>query len=201
MTAARAALVDDRAADESRELDLPGGRHMIVRPMDRTDARGLGLLYAALSLDDRYHRFFSAYRPSADVLEHMAEVGEHGGWGCVAALVDARGHEEIVGEATFSMLPDGNGELGITVARDWRGWLGPYLLDRLVAAAACRGVPNIEADVLTDNRAMLRLLRARHCVTLSRSDPAILRVGIAAAQPVQAPKRASGYGAAARRAR
>ena len=46
-----------------------------------------------------------------------------------------------MGEANYELLPDGDGELGMAVARDWRGWLGAYLLDTLVDAAAARACP------------------------------------------------------------
>ncbi len=176
----------------TRTVNLPDGRMMSVRPMRRDDAVGLGRLYEALSLDDRYLRFFSAYQPSRDVLDHMATVGDKHGCGLVAVLTDAAGQEEIVGEASFTPLPDGNGELGITVASAWRGWLGPYLLDTLVEAAAERGVPNLEADIMFENTKMLALMRARGCVTLAHPDPSILRVAIGAAAPVRARNKAEG---------
>jgi hypothetical protein len=64
------------------------------------------------------------------------------------------------------MLANGNGEFAMVVAKDWRGWLGPYLLDVVVELAAQNGVPNLEAEVLAVNAAMLALLRARGCVFL-----------------------------------
>lgn len=56
------------------------------------------------------------------------------------------GGARIVGEASYELLPNGAGELAITVAADQRGWIGPYLLDAMVEAAAAGGVPNVEAD-------------------------------------------------------
>jgi hypothetical protein len=86
------------------------------------------------------------------------------------------------------MLPDGNGEFALTVAAGWRGWLGPYLLDAIVTAAAARGVPNLEADVLYENTRMLTLLASRGYVTL-RGQSAEVRVAIGAAQPAVARQR------------
>ncbi|MGZ4737054.1 MAG: N-acetyltransferase family protein [Acidimicrobiia bacterium] len=165
---------------------------MSVRPMRRDDAESLGRLYQTLSFDDRYHRFFSAYEPSPDVLDHMAAVGDEHGCGFVAVLTDADGRDELVGEASFTPLPNGNGELAITVASGWRGWLGPYLLDTLVEAAAERGVPNLEADIMYENTKMLALMRARGCVGIEHADPSILRVAIGAAEPVMASRRKGG---------
>jgi hypothetical protein len=64
------------------------------------------------------------------------------------------------------MLENGNGEFAMVVAKDWRGWLGPYLLDVVVDLASQHGVPNLEAEVLAINTRMLALLRARGCVFL-----------------------------------
>lgn len=174
--------------DTRRVLTLPDGSRMCIRRMRRDDADGLGHLYEALSLDDRYHRFFSAYQPSAGALDHMAAVGDDHGCGFVAVLIDTAGKEEIVGETSYTMLPDGNGELGITVASAWRGWLGPYLLDTLVEAAAARDVPNLEADIMFENTKMLALMRARGCVMLEHPDPSVLRVAIGAAAPAPTKK-------------
>ena len=44
--------------------------------------------------------------------------------------------DRLVAEAGYALLPDGNGEFALTVAAGWRGWLGPYLLDAIVTAAA-----------------------------------------------------------------
>ena len=40
----------------------------------------------------------------------------------------------LVGEAGYTLLSDGDGELAITVDPEWRGWLGSWLLDALVDA-------------------------------------------------------------------
>jgi hypothetical protein len=91
-----------------------------------------------------------------------------GGYGVVATVgADTAGADagRIVGEANYVPLANGDGELGMVVAADQRGWLGPYMLDALVDAAA-HGVPNLEAAVLVTNRSMLTLVRSRGYATL-----------------------------------
>jgi hypothetical protein len=91
--------------------------------------------------------------------------------------------ERIVGEASYELLGDGDGELGITVDRRARGWLGPWLLDALIRQARERGVKNIQAEVLLSNRQMLALLHSRGFVTLERYfSPATVRVAVGAAE-------------------
>ena len=158
-------------------VPLPGSRVLSIRSMQATDSSGLVALYAGLNEDDLYCRFFTAHAPPEQFVETMARVEERGGFGMVAITEEADGTSHLVGEATCQPLPNGDGELGITVAEQARGWLGPYLLDTLLQEAAARGVPNVEADVLLLNRRMLSLLRSRGFATIEHSEqPTIARV-------------------------
>jgi len=160
-----------------RRVMLPGARTLSIRPMTPSDAEGLVALYSGLNDEDVYRRFFSGHAPPETFVEKMTHVAERGGFGLIAVMEDKDGEREIVGEATYDLLPNGDAELGITVAKKARGWLGPYLLDALVEAAAARGVPNLEADVLVTNGRMLAMLRARGYAVVEH-DPAIVRVAI-----------------------
>jgi hypothetical protein len=108
------------------------------------------------------------------MLERWATVAERGGSRLVAVLDSGR----IVGEAGYELLDDGDGDLDITVAKDARGWVGPYLLDALVDLAAERGVPDLEADVLLGNRQMLALARSRGYVVLGHEEPGVVRLAM-----------------------
>jgi RimJ/RimL family protein N-acetyltransferase len=159
-------------------LELPSGS-IVVRPVRPDDAEGLSQLYASLSVEDRHLRFFSVYEPTTEVIRRWTEIDKTGGFGLVAQLDDD--DHRIVGHASYALLPDGDGDFAITIAPDWRGWLGPFLLDALATAAARRGVPNLEADVLLENRRMLSLLRARGYAVLDGGDWTVLRVLVATA--------------------
>ncbi len=159
---------------------LSDRRTLIVRTVTRADVDGLDALFEGLSNEDRYYRFFGFSHPGRAFLEQMTRAGEEGGHRLVAIV---SGQEDrLVAEAGYAVLPDGNGEFAITVAAGWRGWLGPYLLDALVAAAAARGVPNLQADILLENAQMLALVSNRGYVRLDR-EPSQVRVAIDAAQP------------------
>jgi RimJ/RimL family protein N-acetyltransferase len=164
-----------------RRVDLPDGRALVVRPAQPTDVDGLELLYAALSSDDLHLRFFSVYHPPRDFFDRMAAAADEGGCCLVAAVDDPV--PRIVGEAEYFLLPNGNGELAITVAPDWRGWLGPYLLDALLEAAAAHGVPNLEAEVLVENRRMQAVLRRRGYATVDASDLSEVRLTVGTTGP------------------
>lgn len=149
---------------------------LVVRPVEPGDVDGLLGLYDRLSAEDRYRRFFSGFRPDRPFVE--AEVARASGSGFELVVVTADG--EVVAAAGWSALPDGDGELAITVDRRWRGWLGPYLLDALLRAAAARGIRNLQADVLVLNRPMLALVRSRGFVTMSHPDSSVVRIAIGA---------------------
>jgi hypothetical protein len=174
-------------------VSLSGGRALTTRTVTRPDIEGLDALFEGLSDEDRYRRFFGFSHPGRRFLEQMTQAGEEGGYRLVAVVSGAE--DKIVAEAGYAMLPDGNGEFALTVAAGWRGWLGPYLLDALVAAAAARGVPNLQADILLENAQMLALVAGRGYVTLGRESCQV-RVAIDAAQPC--PGRRSGGSAPGR---
>jgi hypothetical protein len=162
--------------DRSHVIALSHGRTLTVRTARPEDLEGVRALYAGLSLDDRYHRFFSGAGTPAGYVEAWVHLPERGGVTLVAVV--STDTDRIVGEAGYALLGDGDGEFGITIAADWRGGLGPYLLDVLIEEAAARGVPNLQAEILTDNRAMLGLVWERGYAMLDHTDLASVRVTI-----------------------
>jgi hypothetical protein len=173
-----------------RAVTFPDGRTLTVRPIVGTDVDGLAGLYEGLTSDDLYYRFFSLYHPPRSFYERQAHLDESGGCGLVATV---SGEDRILGDAAYVRLPDGGGEFALTVAPDWRGWLGPYLLDALVEVAAAHGLPNLQADVLYTNHRMMALLQHRGYVLVGNDDHSALRVAIATtdSMPVWEHRRAS----------
>jgi hypothetical protein len=150
---------------------------MTIRPIGPGDADALEALWASLPPDDRRRRFFTAATPPRSVVERWVRVGQHGGYAVVAlvdrapdAYVRTNPPPELVGDAGYVPLPDGSGELAVTVAPSWRGWLGPFLLDAVLTAAAARGIRSLQALVLRENRPMLAIARARGWATLNDDD-------------------------------
>lgn len=167
-----------------RVISLSGGRTLTVRTVTAADVEGLDALFEGLSDDDRYSRFFGMSHPGRKFLEQMTRAEEEGGFRLVAIVSGAA--DRLVAEAGYAILPDGNGDFAVTVASDWRGWLGPYLLHAVVAAAAARGVPNLQADILITNIQSFAMVSSRGYVTLHRGGSEV-RVAIAAAQPCRSP--------------
>lgn len=173
------------AADGVRDtVRLSDGRVLTVRTVTDADVEGMDALFEGLSDEDRYYRFFGLSHPARRFLEHMARAEDEGGYRLVAVVSGPENN--LVAEAGYAILPDGNGEFALTVASGWRGWLGPYLLDALIAVAAARGVPNLQADILISNIRMLALVSNRGYVTLEREGSQV-RIAIDAGQPHPSP--------------
>ncbi len=150
------------------------GRLLTIRPAGPEDVDGLLALYRGLDVDDRHRRFFTAAVPPRHTVEVWSRVAERGGVLLVAEPSDSPG--EIVAEAGCDLLDNGDGEFALAVAPAWRGWLGPYLFDRLLDAAADAGMPNLEGDILVENGPMLAIARSRGIAYGERVDPGVVRV-------------------------
>jgi RimJ/RimL family protein N-acetyltransferase len=156
-------------------ISLSRDRTLEVRPAEPGDGTGLRALYDELGDEDRYRRFFSVFEADRELVTRMATAAERGGAELVAVVTPPG---RIVGEAGFSRLDGGDGELAMVVARSWRGWLGPFLLDALLRHAAAMGVPNLVADVLATNRPMVTMLCRRGAARVVQDDWSVLRLVI-----------------------
>jgi hypothetical protein len=160
-------------AEAVRRVTLDDGRELVVRHASAADAVALGAFYAALPSGDRYRRFFGGGSPPATWFERWATVDERGG-ALLLVLVD----DVLVAEAGYGPPDEGVGDFGMAVAREWRGWLGPFLLDALLDVARRCGVAVLRADVLAENRPMLRLLASRGDAWLPDDDLRVVHIVI-----------------------
>lgn len=133
------------------------GTPLTVRPIAPDDADALVGLHARLSRDTIYRRYFGV-RPALapSVVERFTRVPEE--WRF--ALVAVREPDDLVAVARYEGNPgQTSAELAVVVddALQHQG-VGKALLLRLVDVAVVRGLDAIVAEVLVENRAMLRLL-------------------------------------------
>jgi hypothetical protein len=176
----------------TESIDIGRGRTLEIRPTTADDAELICQLYRPLSLEDRHRRFFSAFMPELSWCRGWASVGERGGHGLVAIVHDDD-QQIVVGEAGYALRQDGDGDLAVTVAPAWRGWLGSYLVELLTQHAASHGIDNLQADVLLENRPMLAILRHRGSVNLEHAYGTVrLTIGTAGYVPSW-PAKATGH--------
>ena len=143
-----------------RPLALNDGAALRLRPIRPDDEPRLVELFHRLSPRTVYQRFFRAYDRLPDHwYHHFAHVDYRTRLALVAEQQEAGGPLLHAVARYEPGAVDGATEIAIVVEDAWqhRG-LGTLLLDALLAAAEARGRRHFTADVLADNRPMLRIL-------------------------------------------
>ncbi len=147
------------AASQPELVTLRSGDVVRIRPVRPDDGPALARAYANLGEQSRYRRFFTVMPQLPDTTLKAAVEVDHADHEALVAvpLLSA----QIVGECRFIRLPDqpGTADIGVTVVDAWQGrGLGSALLARLSERAAEAGIEYFTAEVLAENRTMLRLL-------------------------------------------
>jgi GNAT superfamily N-acetyltransferase len=148
-------------ADYREVATLRDGASVVLRPIRPDDKDLLARGFARLSPHSRYLRFFT---PKAcltdDELRYLTELDGVTHFALGATTEDER---DGLGVARFIQLAaePGVAEAAIAVIDDMHGkGLGSLLFERLVAAAAERGVERVRCHVLGSNTSMQDFLRA-----------------------------------------
>lgn len=134
-------------------------------------------LFHRLSPRTVYQRFFRVYdRLPEHWYRHFANVDYRTRLARVADDQGAGGSLRAVARYEPGETP-GTTEIAIVVEDRWQGrGLGALLLDALLAAAEARGLRRFTADVLADNRPMLRVLARLADVRRRELDAGVLTV-------------------------
>jgi acyl-CoA synthetase (NDP forming)/GNAT superfamily N-acetyltransferase len=133
---------------------LRDGRIVAIRRLAPVDEPAVVSLHAGMSDETTYLRFFHVPH------DHGADVGhricrrEDGTGAALGAWLGT----ELVGVAEYEVIPDGAAEVAFVVADSaHRLGLATLLLEHLAALARARGIRRFVADVLAENRDMLRV--------------------------------------------
>jgi RimJ/RimL family protein N-acetyltransferase len=143
-----------------RVATLAGGVTCRIRPIRPDDAPRLIALYDRLSLDSRYHRFFSAMRRlPPDWARFLATVDYRTRFALVAES-PAAGDDAVIAVARYEPTPEaGLVEVAFVVQDDWQNrGLGTILFAEILRAARANGIDRFRAYVLADNRRMLDMI-------------------------------------------
>jgi len=138
-----------------------------LKPDDRTDLLAAAARTSSESLRRRFFvtkRSFTdqetAFFLNVDFVNHVALV----------AVVQEAGEPAIVGSGRYILLRPGEAELAFAVVDQYQGrGVGRALMRHLTALARAAGLERLIAELLPENRAMLRLLeRSGLPVTVKR---------------------------------
>lgn len=143
-----------------REITLPDGARLRLRPIRPEDQARLSAFYDRLSRQSAYQRFFTVMKrlppdwahllANVDYERRLALLAEHG----------PPEAPELVGVARYEPTDRADtAELAFVIQDGWQGrGLGTIMLDALLTAADARGIRRFRAYVLAGNMRMIDLL-------------------------------------------
>lgn len=140
--------------EEKRER-TQSGAELVIRPARITDERALQELMYSLSNDSCYRRFMSYKKVHPhEEMQDLVNLDYEQNMALVACVP---GTEEIIGVVRYDVEPATRlGDVAFVVRDDWQGkGVGTLLMRRIREAAAARGLPGFQADVLATNKPML----------------------------------------------
>jgi len=138
------------------DVTLTDGTRVHIRPIRPDDEHVLVESFRQLSPESVYQRFFSALPElSEGMARYLANVNETNRLALIAEV-----DSELVAVGRYERTKDpGLVELALVVLDAWQNrGLGRIMLREIMQAAMRSGIHRFRADVLAENRRMLRLL-------------------------------------------
>jgi RimJ/RimL family protein N-acetyltransferase len=160
------------------DVALKDGTCVHIRPIRPDDDRALLEVFARSSPQTVYQRFFTAM---PELTPGMARYLSHVNYQSRMALV-AEIEGDVVGVGRYERTPDPKvAELGLLVLDAWqdRG-LGRVLLRETLRAAQANGIHQFRADVLADNRRMLKLLAGETTIVNRKIEAGVITLSLEA---------------------
>ena len=156
-----------------------GDVRLVIREARLTDVDRLARLYQRLDRRDVHRRFFTGGQPDPRVIATWVDQNRLGGVVLIVIAGEDSDPDAVIAEVGVARSGDDTGELAIAVDPHWRGWLGPFLVDLVLAAAARVGIIRVVVDTLATNTAMRSIIEARGGVVELGDDPTTLRLVVA----------------------
>jgi RimJ/RimL family protein N-acetyltransferase len=145
--------------DLAADVWLPNARRVHVRALHDLEDGPIRELYARLSPQSRYMRFFSPMPALPEsVMRLLSHSDYHRSLSLVAESYDAAA-VEVIALGSFGAIDDRNVEVALVVRDDWQGQrVGTELARRVMDAAESRGFHRFIASFRSENVAIRRLL-------------------------------------------
>jgi RimJ/RimL family protein N-acetyltransferase len=160
--------------DLDADVTLPNERRLHIRALHRGEDGPIRALYAHLSPQSRYMRFFSPMPTLPDsVVRLLVRVDYQRSLSLVAESRDEDG-PGVVGLGSFGATDDRNVEIALVVRDDWQQQrVGTELARRVIEAAEARGFHRFTATFRSENVAIRRLLAGVGDIVCARTSGGI----------------------------
>ncbi len=151
---------EGRYPEELEVIREINGKEYQIRPMKPTDEELLKDLFYALSEESRYRRFMS---PRKDMpherRQDFVQINYNKEMALVVIDLEVEGPDRMVGEADYRIKEGQNvAEVSIMIRDEYHGLgIGTVLLEYLTTIAKNRGLYGFTAEVLAENKKMLRV--------------------------------------------
>jgi acyl-CoA hydrolase len=157
---------------EMRQVQLPDGRALLLRPTRASDTGAMHELFFRLSEEDVRTRFLQKLSSLTDsAAQHLCSV-DYDQEMAFVAVIGPPAHERIVAASCYYLNPaSGLADVAYMVDPDWQGvGLGGILHSGLVEYGRRHGARGLTADVVTGNWRMMRVFqRGDHSLRVETS--------------------------------
>ena len=145
-------------------LELANGKTVEFRPLLPSDEFAYRNFFYSLQEKTIYLRFFTSKRLfPREVLQKHWSVIDYRKNTSIIGLVQKGGHKEIIAIGSYAMESEDRAEIAFVVREDYQGQgIASYLLEMLERIARENGYSAFTANVLTENKAMLRVFKKRY---------------------------------------
>ena len=163
-------------------LHLPDSQQLLIRPIRPEDEPNFQKIFAAMTPEEIRLRFLHPMNTMPhNLAARLTQIDYDREMSLVVEGKDATGEAELYGVVQITADPDKErAEFAIMLHHDMTGLgLGPMLLRRIIDYARKVGIGEVFGEVLSENRAMLKLCRVfGFTVKSDREDPGVLQVSL-----------------------
>lgn len=153
-------------------IQLDNGNIVQLRPIHPDDAKYAKNLNQIVSENSLYQRFLGFVRISDKVVERFTHL-DYNNEMAIVAEIKQDSEKQIIGIARIASNEEKKADFAILIADAWHGsGLGKAMTDYILAIAEDLGYESVEAQVFSNNIAMLKILRRKNFV-LTEQDATI----------------------------
>lgn len=156
---------------------LRDGREILIRAQRPDDRSGYLHAMKRVSNTTLYHRFFAAKRHfSEEEAHHFLDI-DFVTQVALVAEIEEGGDHPMIGSARYIVTEPGRAEVSFSIIDEYQGkGLGGLLLDHLARIAREAGLVEFFAEVLAENRPMLRVFERSGLIAEEKRDGTIVEV-------------------------